>query len=158
MAPRLAYALVGAEPPAGDIYALPGLEEHRPAVKKAFNTLLCDTHQRKRGWPTPKEGNAVLPATWTVSRFRKALLARHPRLQPCLGTGMAHRSQNIESTILVEVLTELKARRIPALSIHDAVMVAGSRANEVKVVMEEAAFDITSANIPVDVKPLHPAR
>ncbi len=156
MAPRLAYAKAGVEPPEGDIYALPGLEDPalRPAVKKAFNTLLSDPHHRMRGWPAPDEGDPVLPADWTVSRFRKALLARHPSLAPFLGKGMAHELQNMESNIIVMALVELKTRGIPALSIHDALMVGRSKADEVKMVMVEAASDLSSALIPVEVKDL----
>lgn len=156
MAPRLAYAKVGVKPPDGDIYALPGLEDPalRPAVKKAFNTLLSDPHHRRSGWPVPDEGDPVLPAEWTVARFRKALLGRHPSLGHFLGKSMAHQLQNMESNIIVEALRELKARGIPALSIHDALIVGSSKADEVKVVMMEAAYDIASAHIPVEVKEL----
>lgn len=155
MAPRLAYASMGLEAPEGDIYALPGLEapELRPAVKKAFNTLLCDAFTRTRGWPAADEGDPVLPHGWTVPRFRGALLSRHPLLAPCLGTGMAPRLQNTESVILMEVLSEMKARGIPVLSLHDGLLCPVSQSPEVRKVMEVAALDIAHVTIPVDVKP-----
>ena len=34
---RLAYAELGATPPAGDLYAIPGLEAYRSGVKRAMN-------------------------------------------------------------------------------------------------------------------------
>lgn len=155
MAPCLAYASVGMKPPPGDIYALPGLDPtNRPAVKKAFNTLLCDTFPRKRGWPEPKAGDPRLPRSWSVPRFRDALLDRHPALLPCLGTGMAPHLQNMESTILIEVLGEVKARAIPVLSLHDGVLCPVSKAAEVRTLMEDAALSITSFNIPVAPHPL----
>ncbi|MGE7416953.1 hypothetical protein [Methylobacterium tarhaniae] len=155
MAPRLAYASVGATPPTGDIYALPGLDTvHRPAVKKAFNTLLCDTFIRKRGWPEPDDGDPRLPPSWTVPRFRAALLDRHPALLPCLGTGMAPQLQNTESTILMEVLSEMRIRGIPVLSLHDGLFCPGPQADDVKRVMEGVALAITSAHVPVGVQPV----
>jgi hypothetical protein len=155
MAPRLAYASLGLEPPEEDIYALPGLETRgvRPAVKRAFNTLLCDPFIRTRGWPKADEDDPVLPQGWSVPRFKGALLSRHPPLAPCLGTGMALQLQNTESVILMEVLLELKARGIHTLSLHDGLFCPVSRSSEVKKVMEVAALDITKITIPVDVKP-----
>lgn len=154
MAPRLAYASLGLEPPVEDIYALPGLDtpEVRPAVKKAFNTLLCDPFIRMRGWPAADEGDPVLPRDWSVHRFRGALLSRHPLLAPCLGTGMAPRLQNTESMILMEVLAEMKTRGIPVLSLHDGLFCPVSRSAEVRKVMEVAASDVAHVTIPVDVK------
>jgi hypothetical protein len=151
MAPRLAYATMGLQPPDEDIYALPGLEtcEVRPAVKKAFNTLLCDPFIRTRGWPKVDEGDPVLPQGWSVPRFKGALLSSHPLLAHCLGTGMAPRLQNTESLILMEVLLELKARAIPVLSLHDGLFCPVSRSSEVRKVMEVAALDITGVTIPV---------
>ncbi|MDP4024153.1 hypothetical protein Q8W71_16105 [Methylobacterium sp. NEAU 140] len=154
MAPRLAYASLGLEPPEGDIYALPGLDtrEVRPAVKASFNTLLCDPFTRTRGWPTADEGDPVLPRGWSVPRFRDALLSRHPLLAPCLGTGMAPQLQNTESVILMEVLVEMKARGIPVLSLHDGLFCPVSRSTEVGKVMGVAASDVAHVTIPVDVK------
>lgn len=154
MAPRLAYASMGLEAPEGDIYALPGLDSKdvRPAVKRAFNTLLCDTFIRTRKWPAADEGDPVLPSVWGVPRFKRALLSRHPLLSPCLGSGMAPQLQNTESAILMAVLVEMKARGIPVLSLHDGLFCPVSRATEVRKVMEVAASDVTKVTIPVDLK------
>lgn len=54
----------------------------------------------------------------------------------------------------MEVLTEMKARGIPVLSLHDGLFCPVSRSTEVRKVMEDAALDVTKVNIPVDVKPL----
>ncbi|AWN38725.1 hypothetical protein [Methylobacterium radiodurans] len=152
MAPRLAYASVGVEPPPGDIYALPGIDpEHREAVKKAFNTLLCDPFTRKRGWPQPEDSDPRLPLAWSVPRFRDALLSRHPALSHCLGRGLAKQLQNTESLILIEVMREMKSRAVPILTIHDGLLCQSPKASEIEVVMKEAAQSITSFNIPVSV-------
>jgi hypothetical protein len=39
---RLTYAHIGAVPPSGDLYAIPGLEDYRSGVKLAFNIFLFD--------------------------------------------------------------------------------------------------------------------
>ena len=38
--PRLAYHLAVADPPPGDAYTLPGLEQSRDGVKRVFNAML----------------------------------------------------------------------------------------------------------------------
>ncbi len=48
---RLAYAEIGATPPEGDLYAIPGLQGYRSGVKLAMNTLLFDGGPR-RSWPS----------------------------------------------------------------------------------------------------------
>jgi hypothetical protein len=57
-----------------------------------------------------------------------------------------------ETVILVQVLEELRSRRIVALGLHDGLMVARSRANEVKTVMEEVARELTSVHLRVEMK------
>src|SRR3984885_8215418 len=51
---RLAYASKGVQPPTGDLYAIPGLEGHRDAVKLGVNALLFD-QQARRQCPKNKE-------------------------------------------------------------------------------------------------------
>lgn len=116
MAVRLAYAHAGATPPDGDMYALPGLEDHRAAVKTAFNILLNDSH-RRNSWPASLlEGgeeadmSKLLPSSWTVKRVKTAILSRHPALASCLGSGIGLKLMRTESEVLVAVLAEMKSR------------------------------------------------
>jgi hypothetical protein len=60
---RLAYARKGVQPPAGDLYAIPGLEGHRDAVKLGVNALLFDQHARRQ-WPKTEEPEQRLPRGW----------------------------------------------------------------------------------------------
>jgi hypothetical protein len=48
MHPRLAYAEAGAEPPQGDLYAIPGLEAHRDGVKAAMSAMISRKGDLKR--------------------------------------------------------------------------------------------------------------
>jgi hypothetical protein len=159
MFPRLAFASVNAQPPATDLYAIPGLEHCRPAVKVAFNCLLFDDFRRRR-WPEDlvrrkddASDDEVLPDGWTVARLKGAILERHPALKPCFGSGVGDRLMHTESEVLVRVLGELKSRGIVALGLHDGLLVATSRADGVRIVMEEVAREVTSTHLPVTRKP-----
>lgn len=160
MAVRLAYAHTGATPPNGDMYALPGLEGHRAAVKTAFNILLNDSH-RRNSWPASLlEGgedadmSELLPTGWTVKRMKAAILSRHPALAPCLGSGIGLKFMHTESEVLVAVLTEMKSRGIVGLGIHDGLLAPASKANEVARIMVETGVRTAGTTIPVTASPL----
>lgn len=148
--PRLAYAGAGVVPPPGDIYAIPGLEPYRDAVKVLVSALLFDHHNRT-SWP--KNADVELPSGWTVSQMRRALLERHPHLRGSFGKCLGYDLMHLESQIMVAVLDELRSRGIVALGIHDGLLVPHSRGDEVRRVMEEVALDITSTLLPVTMKP-----
>ncbi|WP_421697551.1 hypothetical protein [Ancylobacter sp.] len=159
MAVRLAYATVGAPPPEGDMYAIPGLEGHRAAVKTAFNTLLNAGPKMTR-WGYERAGNGEdadaserLPAGWTVKRTRAAILDRHPALASCLGSGIGLKLMHMESEILVAVLMEMVRRGVVGLGIHDGLLTQASKAAEVRQIMEKTALVKAGAEIPVSVEP-----
>jgi hypothetical protein len=156
--PRLALAAVGADQPTGDIYAIPGLEGHRAAVKKAMNCLLMDDFTR-RSWPDElvqgdevNPSPALIPPGWTVKRMRTAILERHPAMASCLGTGMGLKLMNTESRILLAVLGEMRSRGIVGLGLHDGLMVPRSRAEEVKLIMEMMGMEVSSVRLPITIK------
>lgn len=155
MFPRLAYASVGAVPPAGDLYAIPGLEGHRKGVKLAVNCLLFDENMNRKSWPDDinlragDNGEPALPTGWTVARLRRALLTLHPALAPCMGVGLGYQLMHTESTILIGVLQRLRSKGISALGLHDGVIVPRSKAEVVMAVMETVGREATSATLPV---------
>ncbi|MGZ3355957.1 MAG: hypothetical protein ACXVBO_14020 [Isosphaeraceae bacterium] len=81
---RLAYVDLWLPAPAGDLYAIPGLEAHRDGVKLAMNCFLFDETPNRKTWPQDMEfsfetGSDVtedgtskgkLPDGWTVSRTK----------------------------------------------------------------------------------------
>lgn len=155
MFPRLAYASVGAAAPDGDLYAIPGLEEHRRAVKMAVNCLLMDDFHRSK-WPKEltladegADASAILPAGWTVKRTKDAILQKHPALRPCFGVGLGLTLMHRESEILVRVLEVMKARGMVALGLHDGLLLPRSRAEEGRRMMEVVSREFTPAGIPV---------
>ncbi|ACL61570.1 hypothetical protein [Methylobacterium nodulans] len=157
MFPRLAYASAGATPPEGDVYAIPGLENHRRGVKLVLSTLLFDNNKKRKSWPSELLiGDAdthepSLPEGWTVKHTRAAIAEAHPPLANCLGDGLGYSLMHIESRILVTVLEELRARGIVALGLHDGPMAPWSRREEVKALMEDVGRRITSIHLPVEI-------
>jgi hypothetical protein len=122
---RLAYAEIGAQPPEGDLYAIPGLEGYRSGVKTAMNCFLFDAGRRRK-WPsdmgvgvgddhdasTNPEGEVAsfkgrLPHGWTVVRTRTAILKVHPALADAWDRQLGFRLMFLESQILLAVLEDL---------------------------------------------------
>jgi hypothetical protein len=130
--PRLAYHIANADPPPGDAYTLPGLENSRDGVKKLFNAMLFK-HPVSR---YPKDAKALFPRKVQCSEVTEAILRRHPNLGGVLSdpeTG--HRLQFIESEIMMEVLRECREQSITALPIFDCVIVKASAEAAVKQIM-----------------------
>jgi len=146
---HLAYALQGAAVPAGDPYAVAGLEGHRDAVKKAVASLFFrdGTLRRLSG-----ELRELLPAGWTAKRLSAAVETKHPAIANLLGTNIGPSLANSESNILVAVLLRLAAAGIVALPIHDCVLVAGSAKAAAMAAMHEESKRLVGVALPVEEK------
>ncbi len=168
---RLAYAELGATPPEGDLYAVEGLEGYRSGVKMAMNCFLFDETTTRRTWPrelgqgvgddkaalADPDGQAAsyearLPAGWTVNKTKAAILAKHPTLRAAWGRGLGYRLMNTESNILVDVLLDLMRKGVPALGLHDGLMVQSSYKEEARKVMVDTALKKVGVMIPVGEK------
>lgn len=149
MFPRLAYARVGAEPPDGDLYAIPGLEEHRAGVKAGFAAMLSSSNEMTR---LPSGVKEALPVGWTGRRLAAAIGEKHPALVPLFGKDIAMDLMFTESCILVAVLLRLARMGIAALPMHDGIMVAASNCELAKKAMIEVAAASAGVSIPVVVK------
>jgi hypothetical protein len=145
---RLAYASNGLQPPAGDLYAIPGLEGHRDAVKLGVNALLFDQHARRQ-WPKTDESAQRLPTGWTLARFRRALVERHPVIGDCIGRGLGFHLMHTESEMMTRVLTTLLSEGVTTLPLHDGMLVRRSHATEGKAVMEDVSRELISYVLPV---------
>ncbi len=146
MFPRLAYATVGQEPPKGDLYAIPGLEGQRAAVKIGFSALLSGASEMRR---LPEELKAKLPEGWTARRFKESVAAKHPALVPLFGRDIALDLMFTESRILIAVLRRLMEMDVPALPMHDGIMVPASKAGVAMRVMEEVALSTCRHALPI---------
>jgi hypothetical protein len=63
---------------------------------------------------------------------------KHPPIAHLFGTGVGFELMFMESEILIAVITHLFKNGIPALPLHDAVLVAKSQAKAAKAAMEYA--------------------
>jgi hypothetical protein len=167
---RLAYADVEAIPPDGDLYEIPGAKGYRSGVKMAMNTFLFDGGVR-RSWPRDlgvgvgndadaamhPDGVATkyesrLPGGWTVKKTKEAILSVHPSLKQAWGRQLGYQLMFRESQILMAVLQQLTANSIPALGLHDGVLVAASKGEEAAAVMRATAIKMTGIAIPVSIE------
>ncbi len=146
---RLAYARLGVTPPAGDLYAVPGLEENRDAVKVLTSTLFFDQRQRS-SWP--KDEGLVVPPGWPLPKARAAILGRHPALRSCFGRGLGHELMRLESDIMLAVLDQLRREGVVALNLHDGLIVAAGDAMTAQTVMVDIGHQRTGAYLPIVIK------
>lgn len=164
---RLAYADLLLPAPEGDQYAIPGLEAHRDGVKLAMNCFLFDESLKRRSWPQDmsfglETGGEVatgddasenkLPDGWSVARTKKAILSIHPALGRAWGRGLGYRLMWRESEILMAVLRELIDRGIPALGLHDGLLVPVSSTASVLQVMRTVSKQVVGVELPCSVK------
>ncbi|MEI9405211.1 hypothetical protein [Mesorhizobium argentiipisi] len=154
MFPRLAYAKVGAVPPEGSPYDLPGTEEftdeQRRAVKSGFNAFLFKATTMRKWHPDIEQG---LPTGWTVGRFKQAMLRKHPLLAPVLNCGIGYELMYRESEILCRVLERTLLVDCAVLPIHDAVLSPITRTRAIAEIMMEEAERVAGARIKAALKP-----
>ncbi|PWJ91710.1 hypothetical protein C8D77_103408 [Mesorhizobium loti] len=149
MFPRLAYARVGAKPPEGDLYAIPGLEEHRAGVKAGFAAMLSSANEMTR---LPSGVKDALPEGWTGRRLARAIEEKHPALVPLFGKDIALDLMFTESCVLVAVLLRLARMGIAALPMHDGVMVPLNSGAQARCIMETTSLALCGITIPVATK------
>jgi hypothetical protein len=141
MNPRILYGLCGAEPPSGDLYLLPGLEEHRNGIKKVMNAMLFATKRLTR---MPKGVRAEFSKSHPVWQVMETIEEHNQPIKERFFSGIGHSVQFHESQIMVDLLLTLRDRGIVALPIHDGVMVPITKKGEVKDIMLSTFFRHTN--------------
>lgn len=149
MFPRLAYAHLGKEAPEGDLYAIPGLDQHREGAKAAFSALLSYATEMKS---LPSRVKEKLPQGWTASRVKQAFAAHHPDLVPLFGKDIAMDLMFTESQILLPAMRRLREAGIVALPMHDGLMVPASTVEHGLEAMRWASVRIVGRPLPLSVK------
>jgi hypothetical protein len=145
MGVMLAYAHAGATPPSGDLYAprrfsvgSPGdLGIHKPAtlaretIKKLTCAMLFDEDKGRNRWPRGFEnaGKGV-----SVHAVMAGIQEMHAPIAQLFGTGFGHYGMFMESSILVETMLRLAVQGIPALDVHESIIVAESHAAVAKAI------------------------
>lgn len=152
--PRLLYHRAGVAPPEGDLYAIPGLStpEHaacRDGVKKALNALVWSTQSRAERYP--KHVRQLMPKGLTWKQAVALIHQHHHPIAHLLGQGMGPDLMFTESQLLVSVLKACMDRGLPALPLHDAIIVPRSRSLEAQAIMEGTAEAMLGVRLPASL-------
>lgn len=131
--PRLAYARAQAPQPSGDLYDVTGDGTGRDGWKLLLNALLFARGPLKR-WP--QDCSPLLP-TLNLKQAVRLLKEKHQPIAHLFGTGVGFELMFMESEMLIAVVTHLFGIGVPALPLHDAVLVAEPHAKTAKAAMED---------------------
>jgi hypothetical protein len=144
--PLLAYYVAKADPPPGDAYTLPGLEDYREGVKKIFNAMLFNHPVKK----FPKGSRELFPRRLKCEDVTEAILKRHPKLKGVLlSHESGHQLQFLESAIMMRVLRKCLKRNIVALPVFDSVVVKSSLEIPVREIMRQEFKIVTGLNVTI---------
>lgn len=147
---RLALLSVDVEPPAGDLYRrIAGIETeaHRDGIKKVLNAMLFRKGELMR---LPRGTRDLLPeALRSAGAVGGAIKGAFPELAGVFGTRQGFELTFTESRILVAALLRLNGRGITALPIHDGMMVAASRADEAKALIDAVTLETVGFMLPL---------
>lgn len=145
---QLAYLEAGLALPNSDPYeGMEGLP--RDAAKLGLSALLCRTGPMLR---LPSELRQLLSKEWNAERLTQRLAERHPGIAHLFGTGVGLRLMFTESRILVSALLRLIDHGIPALPMHDGLMVPASREAAARTAMAWASMELVGTALPVKRK------
>jgi hypothetical protein len=135
---RLAYGLVGAEPPVGDQYTFPRFERSRDAMKIVFCSRLFQRPGRTKRNNLPKDAKSLFhpEELRDTAEVLAAMDTFHPALVPLFATAAGHDLFFKESQVLSEVMAQMLKHSIPFLPVHDAVYVPLSQVEKTQRIME----------------------
>jgi DNA-binding MarR family transcriptional regulator len=150
---RLAYAEAKCTPPDGDLYAIPALglleASHRPAIKIVISAMLSRTGELTK---LPPEARQLLPREWTGPRIAQAIKEYHAPIAHLFGIDKGIEFMWQDSEILMLVLERLMDKGIPALPMHDGIMVQESAKDVAIEIMSGASRELVGVALPVDLK------
>lgn len=142
---QLAYLHAGAaipnSDPYGDIDGLP-----RKAVKKAVASLLCRQGAMVR---LPSDLRQLVGPEWTGRKVEAAIRERHPAIAHLFGVGIGLRLMFTESEIMLTTLRILVGQGLPALPMHDGIMVAATQEAAARWAMARGSMQIVGMALPV---------
>jgi hypothetical protein len=105
----------------------------RDGWKKLMNALLF-SEGPLRNWP--EDTRQHFPDGTKIRKTVEMLVAKHAPIAHLFGTGLGFQLMRIESDMLIEVVTYLAGAGVTALPLHDAVLVAESKADVAKNAMQ----------------------
>lgn len=135
---RLAYIVAEKPCPAGDQYAIPGLDpKSRDGIKRVMGALLFDSSKNRDRFPkevaqlfTPEDQRKG----WR--QVKKLIMSPRHELRAYVDRGLGHYLQFLESQVLINVLVRCAKLGVPALPIHDAIIVPQSKVSRATIFME----------------------
>ena len=130
--PRLAYARALREQPIGDLYDVTGDSSSRDGWKQLINALLFTTRPLKQ-WPSETRQHFT---DTSLKSALDAILRKHGPIAKLFNKGLGFNLMRIESDMLVSVLIALFKAGVPALPLHDSVLVPLSKADAAKSSMQ----------------------
>jgi hypothetical protein len=135
-----------------DPYAIPGLEQHREGAKLAMLSLLGRRGRMRALSPNLKR---ALPEGWDAKKLVAAASDFHHDIASLFGKDIAVELMFQESQMLVALLLRLIDLGIPALPMHDGIMVTQStKAAALKAMREVSANFTGGPPLPVVEKPI----
>jgi hypothetical protein len=155
---RLAYAEVGIQPPADDLYRrIPGIvtAEHRKGIKVVVNAMLFrdgPLTQLPRG-DRAAGPKALLPLQLqSASAARCAVLSTFPEIASAVERGCGLDLMFTESQIMVAAMLKLIEHGITALPIHDGLMIAASKTDQAEAIVNEVTENMIGFQLPLERK------
>jgi hypothetical protein len=146
---RIAYGMLGEQPPPGDLYCIPGLERFREGVKKV---LIAQFFSPKELGRRPQGSAKHLPRHSSLREIEELILRHHGPLRPMFYSGVGMAIQCTEGHILVRCLLTLMERRIVALPVYDCLVVPHSAVEETRQVMLDCFREISGVDGHVAIK------
>ncbi|WP_338310424.1 hypothetical protein [Bradyrhizobium ottawaense] len=140
--PRLAYVRADKPQPDGDIYDVVGDGSGREGWKTLLNAVLF-ADGPLRNWPESTLQH--FPSGLKLRKAIEMLTARHAPIAHLFGTRLGFQLLRIESDMLIGIITHLASLGVTALPLHDAVLVAESKANVAADAMQ-AAFSMATGS------------
>ena len=136
MAVRTAYSMVGAEPPPGDLYYIPGrLQWNRDGVKRVLNALLACESIPKR---FPAGTRSFFKGKWDFTDdVLSPLVRHHAPIARLFGTSRSLELMHRESDLLIKILLRLMGHGVVALPVHDCLLVGEKDQPIAQQVMED---------------------
>jgi hypothetical protein len=145
--PRIAYGLVGVEPPEGDLYLIPGLEDYRTGIKKFVNAMLNHDKPFSR---KPSTIAQLLPPDLTASEIQDRIRDHLKPIAHMFGTGAGLKLMFHESEVMVSVLLTLIDQGIVALPVHDCIIIREDQKEIGREVMIKQFEELVGVSARVD--------
>ncbi len=146
---RIAYGMLGQQPPTGDLYCVPGLEGFREGVKKVFIAQFFSPKELSR---KPQGSNKHLPRDMSIREVEELILRHHAPLRHMFYSGHGMAIQCKEGHILMRCLLALMELQIVALPMYDCLVAPLSAVEQTQRVMLDCFREITGVDGLVAIK------